>query len=132
MNNQNIFISYCHANMNVVWKIADKLKNFDFPIWIDRYNLKGGDSQAIEISNGINNSILFIPFISDEYCNSEACRDEFGLAKKNRKKMLPVMLSRNVTNGIDLQISTLTTFYAFKSPNVFYPWTNSVSFVLYI
>jgi hypothetical protein len=46
----------------------------------------------MEISNGINNATLFIPFISDDYCNSEACREEFSLVKKKEKT--------NVTNNV--------------------------------
>ena len=41
-NLKNIFISYTHANENIVHKIADKLKE-SFSVWIDR------DSGLIEI-----------------------------------------------------------------------------------
>ena len=36
--------------------------------------------------------------------------------------MLPIMLQRDSSNGIDLTLAKLTTFYAFKPPNVFDPW----------
>ena len=84
-NNQNIFLSYSHSNKNIVLEIADRLTSV-LPIWIDRDYLKGGVDQAQEISNGINNAKLFIPFISDEYCKSDACREEFALAKKRKKR----------------------------------------------
>jgi hypothetical protein len=121
MANVTIFLSYSHTNRKIVWKIATRLKVI-YPIWIDKYNLKAGDDQDKEISNGINNATLFIPFISDNYCDSEACREEFSLAKKRKKLMLPIMLQRDSSNGIDLTLAKLTTFYAFKTPNVFDPW----------
>ena len=40
--------------------------------------------------------------------------------------MLPIMLVRKGSNGIDLQIATLTTFYAFKPPEVFEPWSEGL------
>jgi hypothetical protein len=89
MANVNIFLSYSHTRLKVI-----------YPIWIDKYNLKAGDDQDKKISNGINNATLFIPFISDDYCNSEACREEFTLAKKKKKLMLPIMLQRYSSNGI--------------------------------
>ena len=36
--------------------------------------------------------------------------------------MLPVMLKREASNGLELTIAKLNTFYAFKPPNVFNPW----------
>ena len=125
MSNLNIFLSYSHSNKNIVLEIADRLTSV-LPIWIDRDYLKGGVDQAQEISNGINNTKLFIPFISDEYCKSDACREEFALAKINKKKMLPIMLVRKASNGIDLQIATLTLFLACKPPEVFDPWSGDL------
>ena len=125
MNKQDIFISYSHSNKNIVHKVADRLKQVN-PIWIDRDYIKAGTIQDMEISNGINNATLFIPFISDDYCNSEPCREEFTLAKKKKKVMLPIMLVRDAKNGIDLTLAKLTTFYAFKPPNVFDPWSEDL------
>ena len=95
-------------------------------MWIDRDNLKAGDDQDMEISNGIKNATIFLPFISNAYCNSKACRNEFALAKKKEKLMLPIMLVREATNGIDLTIAKLTNFYAFKPPDVFEPWSEDL------
>ena len=84
MSEQKIFISYSHANEDIVHEVANRLKQV-YNVWIDRDYLIGGKPQAQEISNGINNATLFIPFISDEYCNSDACREEFALAKNKKK-----------------------------------------------
>ena len=120
---KNIFLSYCHVNENIFHKIADRLKEV-YTIWIDRDSLKAGDDQDNEISNGIRNAKIFLPFISNSYCNSKACREEF--AKKKEKLILPIMLQREASNGIDLTIAKLTTFYAFKPPNVFDPWSEDL------
>ena len=40
--------------------------------------------------------------------------------------MLPVMLEREATNGIELTISKLNKFYAFKEKDVFNPWSEDL------
>jgi hypothetical protein len=121
MNKQNIFLSYSHTNKNIIWNIADRLKQ-NHSIRIDRDCLIPGVDQDMEISNEMKNATTFLPFISKNYCNSEACRKEFALAENKGEKFLSVMLEKEVFNGIDYKISNLTTFYAFKPPNVFNPW----------
>ena len=69
-----------------------------FSVWIDRDNLIGGVRLDEKISDGIRNCSLFICFISEKYCGSLPCREEFALAKRLEKKILPVMLQREATN----------------------------------
>ena len=124
-NNQNIFLSYSRSNKNIVWKIADRLRDI-YPIWIDRDRLTGGVRLDKAIADGVRSSILIICFISKAYCESDACNEEFALAKELKKKMLPVMLEREATNGIELTISKLNKFYAFKEKDVFNPWSEGL------
>ena len=125
MSKQNIFISYCHANKDKVHKVANRLKQVH-NVWIDTDHLKAGVDQDQEISVGIKNSALFIPFISDNYCNSDACKAELAVAKENKKIILPIMLVRKASNGVDVKIARLTTFYAFKPPETFDPWSEDL------
>jgi hypothetical protein len=124
-NIQNIFISYSHAHKVIVHKIADKLKA-KFTVWIDTDNLKGGVILDQEIEDGIKNTSLFVCFISEKYCESDRCMDEFALANNLGKKILPVMLKREAKNGVELRIAKLNKFYAFKPPNVFEPWSEDL------
>jgi hypothetical protein len=124
-NVKNIFISYAHADKVIVLKIFDKLKE-NFTVWIDEVNLIGGDDLYEKIAGGLRNSSLFICFISEQYCVSNNCKREIALADNLKKKILPVMLQREAKNGIELYIATLNTFYAFKKPNVFDPWSEDL------
>ena len=125
MEKNNVFLSYSHSNENVVHNIANRLKEI-YETWIDRDNLKGGDRLDKEIANGVKKCHVFICFISQQYCKSEACNEEFALAKKLKKVMLPVMLEREANNGIELTLSKLNMFYAFKYPDVFNPWSEDL------
>jgi hypothetical protein len=124
-NLKNIFISYSHADKVIVHQIFDKLKA-NFTVWIDEVNLIGGDDLYEKIAGGLRNSSLFICFISEQYCVSNNCKREIALADNLNIKILPVMLQREAKNGIELYIATLNTFYAFKKPNVFDPWSEDL------
>ena len=121
----NIFVSYSNANKKIVYKIADRLK-VKHTIWIDRDYLKPGVKIDKEKANAIRNSNLFICFVSTEYCNSGACDEEFSLAKTLKKKMIPIMLEKEATNGFELTIVKLKRIDAFKPPNVFDPWSEDL------
>ena len=125
MANKYIFVSYCHKNEKVVHDVANRLKQ-TYPIWLDIYNLKPGDNNDKEIADGVRDSSLFICFISNFYCNSNACIEEFYLAKKLKKIILPIMLERSGSNGIELTISKLNLFYAFKEDETFDPWNEDL------
>ena len=124
-SSQFIFLSYSHVNKNIVHDIADKLKEI-YRIWIDKDYLIGGVKLDKEIADGVRNSSLFICFISKEYCESDACNKEIALAKNLKKQILPVMLQRGATNGIELITADLNLFYAFKPPDVFDPWSENL------
>ena len=125
MANKHIFVSYCHKNKKVVHDVANRLKQ-TYTIWLDDDNLKSGDDKDKKITDGVRDSFLFICFISNFYCESKACREEFSLAKKLNKTMLPIMLERSASNGIELTLSTLNEFYAFKEGEKFNPWNEDL------
>jgi hypothetical protein len=120
-----LFFSYCHQNKNIVNKIADELEKLNYKIWIDR-DLVAGLTLFPEIEKGIIESHMIICFISKAYCQSEICRKEIGYAQKKSIKILPIMLERvdkDCSNGVDFIISDILTFYAFKKPDMFDPWS---------
>ena len=83
MANKHIFVSYCHKNKKVVHDVANRLKE-TYTIWLDDDNLKSGENKDEKIADGVRDSFLFICFISNFYCDSSACTDEFFLAKQKK------------------------------------------------
>lgn len=67
---KKVFISYCHANKNVVYNITDKLENCGIDLWIDKKSIDYGDNIARSISTGIKESDLAILFLSNDIINS--------------------------------------------------------------
>jgi hypothetical protein len=124
---KELFLSYCHSNKDIVHKIADELTKINYKIWIDR-NLIQGNMLFADIQKGIEFSHIVICFISENYCKSKNCLKEITLADKKNKKILPIMLDNyfNVEQeGIQLMISGINSFYAFKQPDTFSPWSNN-------
>ncbi len=120
-----LFFSYCHQNKIIVHKIDDELEKLNYKIWIDR-NLSAGVDLDREIEKGIIESHMFICFISNAYCQSIKCCQEITFAQSKKIKILPIMLERideNCSNGVELKISVILKFYAFKKPETFDPWS---------
>ena len=63
---KKVFISYCHANKNVVYDITDKLENCGIDLWIDKKSIDYGDNIACSICSGIEESDLAILFLSKD------------------------------------------------------------------
>ena len=119
-----LFISYCSKNKQIVLSIADELQKLKYDVWIDR-DLVPGIHLYTEIANGLNNSHIFICFISKDYCKSACCLKELSLAHDLRKRILPIMLERDVCNGVDLLVSNVNRFEAFKKDDKLEPWSQS-------
>ena len=120
---KHVFISYCHKNKEIVYKVVDNLNLLNYKIWIDR-KLNAGNKLYTEIEKGMTESHLIICFISKFYCNSEDCVKELSFAHENKKKILPIMLERETSNGVGFLVANILKFYAFKEPDTFEPWSN--------
>ncbi|KAH9490687.1 hypothetical protein Btru_032769 [Bulinus truncatus] len=70
--NQHIFISYCHSDKEIVYKINKSLKARGHQVWIDSESMRGnileGMAQAVE------RSWLVLLCISKKYQESKNCR----------------------------------------------------------
>ena len=124
-NEKQIFISYCSKNKVIVHRVADELEKLDYKIWIDR-NINAGSDLYKEIANGLENSYLFICFVSREYCESKICIKELSLAHKTDKVILPIMIDRKPTNAVELLVADLLRFNAYKDGDKFDPWSQNL------
>ena len=117
-----IFISYCHKDAKVVHEVADRLQK-RCKIWLHVKKTRVGDRLFSLIEKGIRGSLLFVCFISKDYCESEACTDELSFAKSLKKTVLPIMLENEAINGVGLLIAQYLKLYAYKQSKTFNPWS---------
>ncbi|CAF1146931.1 unnamed protein product [Adineta ricciae] len=103
----DVFISYCWANSHdavhkgtkptatsIGWadprSLKDYLEGRGLSVWMDITRL-GNSGVLHEIVQGLKNTRLVIACVSDEYTQSEVCRNEFLFAKNTLR--LPVILA---------------------------------------
>lgn len=80
---QQIFISYAHADKDVVVPFAHQLAEAGFRIWIDEELLEVGHNYNVDINAAMKDSSLFLAFLSHTYVQKEYCRYEFDLSIDN-------------------------------------------------
>lgn len=84
-----IFISYCHKNKSIVYKIIDDLKSAGLDFWLDETSIDVGDNILSSIMNGIEQSDFAILFLSKATAESNYSQMELNniMAKMINKKM---------------------------------------------
>lgn len=76
-----IFISYAHAQDEIVAKIYEGLKKRGHDVWIDESEIKYGDDWREKIANGIESSNGVLSFLSKEAVRENGvCLDELAIA----------------------------------------------------
>lgn len=62
---RQLFVSYRWDDQPFVRAFVDELKGFNYNVWIDRDNLRIGDSLVGDLSHAIGDSACFLLFLSD-------------------------------------------------------------------
>ncbi|XP_064645514.1 uncharacterized protein LOC135498927 [Lineus longissimus] len=90
-----IFISYSWHDKKKVRKIAARLKELGYNIWIDHEQMKENILQAM--AQGIEDSAIFLMCMSESYKESPNCRTEAEYAFKLQKPVIPLMMQKRYT-----------------------------------
>ena len=125
----HIFISYSQADKEIVFRISNNLEKLNYKISIKKKITEGNNSElTTDIQNRINNSHLFICFVSRKYCKIKNF-EELIYAQDQNKNILPIILDdcfKNEESVVNKLIKLqMHTFYSYKTPNCFIPWSNN-------
>ena len=102
-----IFISYSHRDEKKVGRIIERLQRDGYRVWYDE-GIEIGNEWPESIANHLNDSALFMAFISDEYGASNNCKRELHFAVRKKKPMISVMLEDAVLSpGLEMQLSAV-------------------------
>lgn len=102
-----IFISYSHRDEKKVGRIIGRLQRDGYRVWYDE-GIEIGNEWPESIANHLNDSALFMAFISDEYGASNNCKRELHFAVRKKKPMISVMLEDTVLSpGLEMQLSAV-------------------------
>jgi len=92
-----VFISYSHENKDFVDRLAAQLVVKKASVWVDRWELKVGDSLLQNVEKAITESSALLVVLSKASVESEWCKKELtaGLTRELEEKrvlVLPVLL----------------------------------------
>lgn len=92
-----VFISYSHTDAEFVDRLAAELIRARKPVWVDRYELRAGDSLIGRIQDEITKAGAMLVVLSAASINSEWCKKELsaGLIRELEEKrvvIIPVLI----------------------------------------
>lgn len=90
-NEQYIFISYAHKDAARVLPFVEKMQRDGFRVWYDE-GITPGDEWDDNIAVHLVNSSFFLAFLSQNYMDSENCKDEMYYAFDLHKPQMMVYL----------------------------------------
>jgi hypothetical protein len=111
------FVSYAHADSEVVYPIIRELHDRGVLLWYDEGIDAGAEWQEF-IADRILHCEKFLLFISPNSVKSHHVGQEINYANGKRKPIMPVFLKQTKLNaGIEMTISTFQAlfYYAFKN-----------------
>lgn len=124
MRPSRVFISYTHADADLVDPLRRALSRLGLVVWRDREKLRSGDSQVAFISQAIADGDFVIAIVSPAALKSKWCKFELDIAatlsiENERAFVLPVRYRKSTMpnhlrhlhwlDGDALDVSTLAT-----------------------
>lgn len=110
-NHADVFLSYSHDDKEVVEKIAALISAAGFSCWIDKERLRAQEKYNSAIDLAIDDSIVFVAFLSKTYVNKPYCIHEFDRAIDKQKSILVVCID-DVSESTNRQCAYMFSFCA--------------------
>ena len=117
-----IFISYAHADDDVVLPIVSDMHKHGYNIWYDE-GIEVGSEWQESIASHLVDAHLVVAFISNAYMNSDNCRREMHYALAKKIKTINIFIEdTKLTPGMELQIGNIFALmkYTYPSDEYFY------------
>jgi len=106
-NEPYVFVSYAHDDDGVVYPEIQWLKSQGFNIWYDE-GISPGSEWHTELAESIENSSLFLYFITPRSVKSDHCQREVHYAIDHKKPLLAVYLEASeLPSGLRFSIGTV-------------------------
>ncbi len=136
---RHVFISYCHENKDVVYRLCDTLISNGVTVWVDWDNLQPGIPWRQAIKQAIHQGYFFIACFSKQYSerNKTYMNEELSIAiEKLRQKhndrvwFIPVKL--NECQIPDKNIGEAGTLRDLQYVNLYEDWETGIQQILNI
>ena len=100
-----IFISYSHKDDRKVWEIVEVLDKLGYRVWYDK-GIDPGTEWDLIIANHIVKCSLLIAMISNNYIESNNCKNEIKFASSKNKSRLLIYIE-DVSLPIDMELDSI-------------------------
>ncbi|WP_288623865.1 toll/interleukin-1 receptor domain-containing protein [uncultured Streptococcus sp.] len=111
-NYRKVFISYSHKDEEKVVALETRLKDYGIPVWRDSYDIAFGESITEKISEGMQNSSIFLLCLSQHTKESlyakqemETLYNQFLIYRSEHKIVIPVKLDDVNPNDLILGLN---------------------------
>lgn len=88
---QHVFVCYAREDEDFVLKLGRKLKERSIPIWIDKWNIPPGADWDKTVDDALLECSHFLIVLSPNSMKSSEVLDEFYIARKKGKHIVPVL-----------------------------------------
>jgi WD40 repeat protein len=95
-----ILISYSRKDSAVARKLIEEFKSLDLEVWVDWEDIPPAAGWLEQIELGIEQSDAFIFLISPDSVLSEVCKVEVEHARKNHKRIIPIVVRDTETKSV--------------------------------
>ena len=103
-NENYIFISYSHKDIDRIRPVIEWLEKSDYRIWYDD-GIHTESEWPEAVANHLNECFVFMPFISQNYMDSQNCVRELHFAVSKAKQFITVLLGDvTLTPAVEMQI----------------------------
>ncbi len=87
-----IFISYSRVDEKFILKLADDLRKYEVPIWLDQYDILPGKVWVVAIEEALANASHFLLVMSKASVQSENVLNELDFALEEKKEIIPILI----------------------------------------
>ena len=113
-NEDYIFISYSHRDMDTVLPILARMKQAGYRFWYDE-GIDPGSEWPESIADHLSRCRVCLAFMSKTSLTSQNCRREINFALSRNKEFLSVILEPvEMSPGMEMQISTYQSVLRYK------------------
>ena len=106
---KNVFISYNHAGeaKSAISKLSSDLEKLGMKVWLDRNEIKLGDSIPTAIANGLEQASHVLAVVGPNDKQSAWATEELKMVRAKGKRIIPVMVNNATARDLPEAIKDL-------------------------
>jgi len=115
-----VFVSYSHADSQLVFPEIARLHGEGYRIWFDE-GIDPGNEWPDEIADALTHSTIFMVFISPRSAASRNVRNEINFALNNDKPIIAIHLEEtSLPSGLALRMGDIQAIFQYRMSQDFY------------